>query len=282
MIEIRGFTDASSRRFAGSFTVQGKTREIVASDFSESDAGKHINIKEGLALVRSLGAIARKYSDIIKGSRVECRIDNQTLEKTILREGSSKNRELTEICKQLFWLQINFDFKLEVAFTPSKDNEADEFTREDGINDLRLKREAFLQIWMKEGPFDFDLMASSENVQKDLKGRRLKFFSRYLNEGTEGIDVFKQNLKVIRNGYCFPPFCMVGSFLQLCKEQTFKGVCILPDNGAYWSAILDQNIKRSWILTEPGEKDSFQVLNKSGRMIEKSFNCRMRVCVFGK
>jgi hypothetical protein len=169
---------------------------------------------------------------------------------------------------------------LELALTPSEENQADIFTREDGINDLRLGRKKFLEIWKREGPFDFDVMASSENVQKNLEGKDLKFFSRYLTDGTEGVDIFKQDLSRVRRGFCFPPFCLVGAVLGLFEEQGFSGVCLVPENGAYWTTILNE--RSSWVLSEPGEKNVFQVLNKQGKMVEKCFKYSMRVYSFSK
>ena len=51
-----------------------------------------------------------------------------------------------EICKRLFWLQIEFAFELKLELVESKMNLADPFTREDVLNDLRLTNKFYFQV----------------------------------------------------------------------------------------------------------------------------------------
>ena len=43
---------------------------------------------------------------------------------------------------------------------------------------LRLRRQAFLQVWKEFCPFTVDLMASPSNVQRDAEGIVLTFVSQ--------------------------------------------------------------------------------------------------------
>ena len=93
---------------------------------------------------------------------------------------------ITNICKTFFWLQIDYSFELKLELVESKLNQADPFTREDAINDLRLTNKYYFKIWEAFGPFKYDIMASSSNVKSNELGERLKFFSRYFSKGCEG------------------------------------------------------------------------------------------------
>ena len=52
----------------------------------------------------------------------------------------------------------------------------------------------FLKISATYGPFDTDLMASPANVQKDLQGRRLPFYSQYYTDNAIAADVFSVDI----------------------------------------------------------------------------------------
>ena len=73
----------------------------------------------------------------------------------------------------------------------------DDVTREDPNNDIRLEREVFLKISATYGPFDTDLMASPANVQKDLQGRRLPFYSQYFTDEAMAADVFSVDIAAL-------------------------------------------------------------------------------------
>ena len=68
----------------------------------------------------------------------------------------------------------------------SKLNLADPFTREDSMNDLRPTNKYYYMIWDKFGPFKYDIMASATNVKCDEKGNKLRFFSRFFQQGAKG------------------------------------------------------------------------------------------------
>ena len=82
-------------------------------------------------------------------------------------------------------------FFLSCEYVKSELNISDVYTRESPGLEASLTSSAFHTIWDYFGPFQWDLMATKANVNKDLQGKPLKFFSRYYDEKSEGVDVFK-------------------------------------------------------------------------------------------
>ena len=70
------------------------------------------------------------------------------------------------------------DFHLQLEYVKSELNVSDPFTRQPPGLEASLSRHCFLMIWRKFGPFSWDLMAQTSNVNRDDKGKPLRFFSR--------------------------------------------------------------------------------------------------------
>jgi hypothetical protein len=186
------------------------------------------------------------------------------------KQGSSSNRFITNICKTLFWLQIDFSFELKLELVDSENNLADSFTREDTLNDLRLTNKYYFKIWDAFGPFTYDIMASSSNVKCNTVGEKLKKFSRYFSKGCEGVDVFTQNLGNLEGLYCFPPICMIAPVLSLLKSQKASAVVVVPDIRDVWWSTLKEGEVSSLTITQPEQGDAFMSTKRNGnRMFEK-------------
>ena len=115
---------------------------------------------------------------------------------------------------------------LTLKWVPTADNDiADAISRPARESLIRLKPLAFQELWGALGPFNFDLMASTESAQK-VRGSndRLPFYSQYDCEGSSGTDVRAQDVSQLPGtgermfGYCFPPPVMVGVIVQHLAE----------------------------------------------------------------
>ena len=102
---------------------------------------------------------------------------------------------------------------LTLKWVPTADNDiADAISRPARESLIRLKPLAFQELWGALGPFNFDLMASTESAQK-VRGSndRLPFYSQYDCEGSSGTDVLAQDVSRLPGkgermfGYCLPP-----------------------------------------------------------------------------
>ena len=99
-----------------------------------------------------------------------CKVDNQVLKAGLQRKGTSQNLELNKIGKQIYWLQFLGGFHTALEYVKSEENTADQYTRESPGLEASISHKAFMTIWNKWGPFNWDIMASATNVNKDPKG----------------------------------------------------------------------------------------------------------------
>ena len=83
-------------------------------------------MKEAVALEGSLQLFCQNNSEEIKGRTVVVNVDNKTLYHIYENGGSTGQVHITSVCKKLFWLQTNNQFKLKLQWIPSGENEADD------------------------------------------------------------------------------------------------------------------------------------------------------------
>ena len=104
-------------------------------------------------------------------------------------------------------------FDLALQYVKSEDYVSDSFTRQSPGLESSLSKLFFKKIWDNFGPFKWDLMASSANVNHNLGGELLLFFSTYFDEKAQGTDVFHQQLYDLQEMFCFPPFPLIPKLL---------------------------------------------------------------------
>ena len=133
-------------------------------------------------------------------------MDNQVLKAVLERIGTSQNLTLNNVGKQIYWLQHWGGFHIALEYVKSEDNRADRYTRESPGLESSISHENFMRIWDKWGPFQWDIMASATNVNKDPKGLKLRYFSRYYDPASKGINVFAQDLTKLEGVFVSPLF----------------------------------------------------------------------------
>ena len=260
------YTDASARRWGGIFhSIKGTFKS--AGVFSTSQTFQHINDKEGAALLESVINFLAKHKELARGKIMIIKVDNRVLFDIYTSGGSSKQQFLTDICKQIFWLEIQYQCKIKLSWIPSLQNEADPLTRENSQHDITLTRKAFLPVLLKWGPFRMDLMASYPTVQKDLQGRNLKFYSQYFEKQAKGTDVFAQNItrspSDTNPDFCFPPFALISVFLQHLMRSKGWCVVILPGHQHSWSHIATFGTIEKMQISLPFEGKVFNGFHKN-------------------
>jgi hypothetical protein len=120
-------------------------------------------------------------------------------------------------------------------------------------------------------------MATSANVNKDLQGNPLMFFSRFYDENSNGVDVFKQQLHLLEEVFCFPPIPIVGRLLKHLEAQKVSCVLVLPKIWAPWRNLVDSHTLASFVLAQPYAGSFFTVTHPSGRRIQKKYPHAMEV-----
>lgn len=151
LLSLTGATDASSSGWGGVTRGPDGIPFEAAADFPADWVWTHINEKEGYALLESLKLCTVQRPLQILGSTVVIDVDNTTLFHAF-RKGSSKSDTLHNIIVDLFWLQVERDFTLDLRWVCSADNkEADDLSRVRTIDYVRLDREAFRVLWDEWG-----------------------------------------------------------------------------------------------------------------------------------
>jgi len=264
-------SDASARGFAGIVDFVDGPVKITANEFDESFLNQDIQVKEGEALRATLFMLVSEFRDKIKGKTLVCKIDNQVLKAVLERKGTSQNLNLNSIGKQIFWLQYFGGFHIALEYVRSEDNKADKFTRESPGLEASISHESFMHIWEKWGPFQWDLMASAANVNKDPRGLKLNYFSRYYDPSSSGVNVFAQNVTMLKEIFCFPPFPIIGMVLKYLEQQKVDCVMILPSVNSPWVNLVSSYLVDLMEISVPFDHKTFSVLNNSGKRIPKKY-----------
>jgi len=136
----------------------------TAEDFGPDMTHQHINVKETAAFWKLLDTFLPLHSQEVKHKKLMCHTDSQVLYFAFYAQGSTANLHITNYLKKIFWLQHKFECHVELKWIPTGDNLADPLTRTHVLEDLRLRRCAFLYVWKQFGPFSVDLMASPSNI----------------------------------------------------------------------------------------------------------------------
>ena len=271
MVEADITSDASGRKFAGIVDFQHGPTLITAGNFQNDMLQQHIQVKEGIALKETLAMLLHKVPQQIKGKTLICKIDNTALKAILERQGTSQNLVLNNVGKDIFWLQQQGDFNIKLTYIPSEQNKADKYTRQNSGLEAVLRNKVFLTLWYKWGPFNWDLMASAANVQKDPSGKKLKYFSRYYDSFTEGTDLFLQNSNHLTNIYCFPPIPIIGMVLKYLQHHRLTCVIILPAINATWVNLVSAYMEDAICIAKPFDSTIFTVLNNQGRCVQKKY-----------
>ena len=138
---------------------------------------------------QTLIMVVKELPQLIVGKTLVCKVDNQALKAIIENKGSTRMLPLNAIGKQIFWLQQLGDFFLQLEYIKSELNISDTYTRQSPGLEASISSECFRRIWTKYGPFDWDLMATTANVNKDPQGNPLFFFSRYYDLNSKGVNL---------------------------------------------------------------------------------------------
>ena len=114
-------------------------------------------------------------------------------------------------------------------------------------------------------------MASAANVNKDPRGRKLNYFSRYYDPSSKGVNVFAQNLTMLKEIFCFPPFPIIGMVLKYLEQQKVDCVMVIPATNSPWVNLVSLYIVDLIEVSLPYDHKTFSVLNNNGKRIPKKY-----------
>ena len=162
-------SDASGRAFAGVVDFPAGSSKVTSGEFQEDLLREDIQVKEAEALRATIQMLVTELPTEIKGKTLVCKVDNQILKAVWERKGTSQNLKLNQIGKQIVWLQFLGQFYISLQYVRSEDNVSDSFTRQSPSLEATLSDQVFKVLWKKWGPFEWDLMATTDTSIRQLR-----------------------------------------------------------------------------------------------------------------
>ena len=157
-------------------------------------------------------------------------------------------------------MHLNVD--LHVYYVPGPENLADSPSRRLSFQDSRISPKTWdLVQSLYGGPkgHSVDLMARASNVQTDLSGKPLPFFSESPLVNALGVNVFAQSPNLYRpeifsNPYVFPPICLIPKVFKYLNSlklpYTLVVLEVIPRR--FWWPLLLSACSSSSLLASKG------------------------------
>ena len=189
---------------------------------------------------RELSAIEfslQSFAPVLKGSHVKWFTDNQAAARIV--EVGSMKLELHRMARGIFDICVQSGIYLDIQWIPRTLNQqADYISRLIDIDDWQTTDDLFLSLNDRWGPHSVDCFANYYNHKLP------RFFSRFWNPNTAGVDFFIQPLKG-ENCWVVPPVQIVPRVLHYMKSQNAVGTVVLPfwPSAHYWPLLMNKYLK---------------------------------------
>jgi hypothetical protein len=116
-------------------------------------------------------------------------------------------------------------------------------------------------------------MATFANVNKDARGAPLKFFSRYFDVHSEGVNVFSQHLQSLEGLFCFPPDPVIFMVLRLLHAQRKSCVILVPAiNPSPLVNFLKEHTQATFLVAKPYDNRTFTITHPTGKKVPKLYS----------
>ena len=126
------------------------------------------------------------------------------------KKDDSRNPHINNVLKEVFHLTLSANLHVTLHFVPSQENPADSPSCIPSDRECMLIPASWQIIQRAFGPHTIDLMVTSDNVQRDLSGRVLPFFTLSPLPRALGVNVFSQVMvPSYICAYVFPPLCLL-------------------------------------------------------------------------
>ena len=160
------------------------------------------------------------FAPILEGSLVKWFIDSQTAAKII--EVGSMKLDLHRLAIKIFQFYAQHSIRLEVKWIPRTENErADYISRLVDFDDWQITPDLFQSLEQLWGPHTVDCFANYYTA------RLPRFFPRFWNPGTSGIDFFAQELSS-ENCLVVPPAALVSRVIHYLNLQKAMATVVVP------------------------------------------------------
>ena len=183
---------------------------------------------------RELSAIEfslRSFTELLKSTHVKWFTDSQAAAKIV--EVGSMNFELHVLAINIFTLSINNQITLNIQWIPREENvQADYISKLVDPDDWQITEALFEYLETLWGPHTVDCFANYYNHKLP------RFFSRFWNPNTSGVDFFIQKLSN-ENCLVVPPVSIASRVLHYLFSQKTNATVVLPlwKSANYWPLI---------------------------------------------
>ena len=187
---------------------------------------------------------------------------------------SSRSRPLFNALKRIFTQVLSSNVFLNLQYIPSSCNPADFPSRRLSHMDASLSPVAWDKLQRLFGGnagHSIDLMALPSNVQCDLSGQPLPFFSPYPTPGCAGVNVFAQtpashSPSLFGNPYAFPPIALIAQLFHFLRSLSLPCTLIIPDvyPRRFWWPLLLATATRFCILAHKGDPVILRIPSSNG------------------
>lgn len=235
---------------ARSFKESTHTNKIICSDASATACGAIIvgtdhvahrmltqSEQETSSTYRELLAIQyamQAFEPLLKGCNVKLFTDSQVAMK-IAQVGSMK-LVYHKLAINIFSTCFRANIQLDMQWIPRTANEqADYISRFNDFDDWEVEPDTFKQLDAQFGPHTLDCFANYKNAKVS------RYFSRFWNPGTAGVDAFYQDWSN-DIAWIVPPIVIVPRVLWFMFRNKFKGTLVTPywPSATYWPLIFRQ------------------------------------------
>ena len=207
-----------------------------------------------MGLVREEGLLLR-----LKSRRLVIKMDN--LEDVIMmrsyRVGGTQRVGKYLLMRLLIGLFDRHGLTVAFEHVPTAENKSDEASRLKSFRETKMAAWVFEELFRAYGPFSVDYMSSVACAQRAPEtGENVRYYSRYPDAGSSGVNVFRQNLScgpggLAEWGYCYPPGTMAEAFSRLVLEMEVNVVMVVPCMARPWPgwrSRLDRHVRHSVAL----------------------------------
>ena len=255
-----------------------KPSSFAYSDASDTGCGSLITMNETIlchkmwlphekaksSTWRELAAIEfaiQSFKDVLKASHVKWFTDNQAAAK--ITEVGSMHFDLHHIALRIFNLCLRHGINLDIQWIPRDFNSrADYLSRLIDVDDWEITDTLFAYLNNIWGPYTVDCFANYYNCKLH------RFFSRFWNPNTSGVDFFVQNL-LNENCWAVPPVSLISRALHYIWHQQATATIVVPfwPSANFWPVIMSKF--RSFIIARKVFKG--QGVLKQGRNVNSLF-----------
>ena len=170
----------------------------------------------------------KSFGPLLCNSKIKWYTDNQFTVR-IVEVGSIK-LSLHKLVISIFEFCLDNNIELSIEWIPRSMNDmADAVSKFIDCDDWQITREFFQMLDKCWGPHSIDCFANYYNIKVE------KYFSKFWNPGTFGVDAFFQSWKN-ENCLLVPPVNLVSSTLLFMERDCALGTLIVPDwpSSGFW------------------------------------------------